>query len=69
MVLLTIDSWRFNEVSHGLVPLPLAYPQLAMSIGLAVFAIALLDELVTVARNGKPSFTASEDAITLGKEG
>ncbi len=69
LVLLAIDSWRFSEVSHGLVPLPLAYPQIAMSIGLAIFTIALLDELITVARSGKPSFTASEDAITLGKEG
>lgn len=69
LMLLTMDSWRFNEVSHGLVPLPLAYPQIAMSVGLAVFTIALLDELVTVARDGKPSFTSSEDAITLGKEG
>lgn len=69
MVLLTIDSWRFNEVSHGLVPLPLAYPQIAMSVGLAIFTISLLDELVTLLRNGRPSFTAAEDAITLGKEG
>jgi TRAP-type C4-dicarboxylate transport system permease small subunit len=69
LVLLTIDSWRFNEVSHGLVPLPLAYPQMAMSVGLAIFTVALMDELITVARDGKPSFTASEDAITLGKEG
>jgi TRAP-type C4-dicarboxylate transport system permease small subunit len=69
LVLLAIDSWRFNEVSHGLVPLPLAYPQVAMAIGLAVFTISLLDELVTVATSGRPSFTASEDAITLGKEG
>ena len=69
LVLLSIDSWRFNEVSHGLVPLPLAYPQAAMSIGVAIFTVSLLDELVAVARSGRPSFTASEDAITLGKEG
>lgn len=69
MALLTLDSWRFNEVSHGLVPLPLAYPQFAMSFGLAVLAIALLDELVIVIRHGRPSFVGSEDAVTLGKEG
>jgi len=69
VVLLAIDSWRFNELSHGLVPLPLAYPQMFMSLGLAIFTIALLDELITVATAGRPSFTAAEDAITLGKEG
>lgn len=67
--LLTIDSWRFNELSHGLVPLQLAYPQAVMFLGLVVFAIALLDELLTVAVRGQPSFATAEDAVTLGKEG
>ena len=69
LLLLTLDSWRFHEVSHGLVPIPLAYPQAAMFIGLAIFSIALLDELLVVARSGRPSFSAAEDAVTLGKEG
>lgn len=67
--LLTVDSWRFHEVSHGLVPLPLAYPQAAMFVGLVIFTIALLDEFIVVARSGRPSFSTAEDAITLGKEG
>jgi TRAP-type C4-dicarboxylate transport system permease small subunit len=66
---LAVDSWRFNEVSHGLVPLQLAYPQAAMFVGLVVFTIALLDELITVATRGRPSFASAEDAVTLGKEG
>ncbi len=66
---LALDSWRFHEVSHGLVPLQLAYPQAAMFAGLLVFNIALLDELLTVATRGRPSFAATEDAVTLGKEG
>jgi TRAP-type C4-dicarboxylate transport system permease small subunit len=69
MLLLTVDSWRFNEVSHGLVPVPLAYPQIALFVGLLIFTVALLDELVTVARRGRPSFAAAEDAVALGKEG
>lgn len=66
---LTVDSWRFNEVSYGLVPLQLAYPQAAMFVGLVVFTIALLDELIAVATRGRPSFASAEDAVTLGKEG
>jgi TRAP-type C4-dicarboxylate transport system permease small subunit len=67
--LLALDSWRFHEVSHGLVPLPLAWPQAVMAVGLLVMTIALLDELVVVARAGHPSFSAAEDAVSLGKEG
>lgn len=66
---LTVDSWRFNEVSYGLVPVPLAYPQAAMTLGLVVFTIAILDELVITIRTGRPSFVETEDAVTLGKEG
>jgi TRAP-type C4-dicarboxylate transport system permease small subunit len=69
MALLAVDSWRFNEVSHGLVPLQLAYPQACMAAGLLVFTIALLDELIVVAAAGRPSFAGAEEAIALGKEG
>lgn len=66
---LALDSWRFNEVSYGLVPVPLVWPQAAMTLGLLVFTIALIDELVITWTRGKPSFVETEDAITLGKEG
>lgn len=69
LALMALDSWRFNEVSFGLVPVQLAYPQAAMALGLLIFTIALLDELVITATTGKPSFVATEDAIALGKEG
>ncbi len=66
---LAYDSFRFNEVSTGLVRVPLMWPQLAMTIGLAALAIAFMDEFMEVVRNGRPSYRASEDAITVGKEG
>lgn len=69
MGLLAYDSWVYHEVSFGLVPVPLAYPQAAMALGLLVFSIALIDELVITFTTGKPSFVAAEDAIALGKEG
>jgi TRAP-type C4-dicarboxylate transport system permease small subunit len=62
-------SFRFNEVSNGVIRVPLAYPQAAMSIGALVLTIALIDELVIVIRGGRPTFRAAEEAITLGKEG
>lgn len=61
-------SWRFNEVSPGLIPVPLAIPQAAMTVGIAIMTIAVIDEFVTVLTRGRPSFRADEDAISLGKE-
>jgi len=62
-------SFRFNEVSTGVVRVPLAYPQATMTLGMLILTIALLDELVTILARGRPSFRVAEDAITLGKEG
>jgi TRAP-type C4-dicarboxylate transport system permease small subunit len=62
-------SFQFNEVSIGVVRVPLRYPQGAMALGAATLTIALIDEFVIVARSGRPSFRHAEDAITLGKEG
>ncbi len=40
-----------------------------MALGALILTIALIDEMVTVLRSGRPTFRATEDAITLGKEG
>lgn len=61
-------SWRFDEVSSGVVQVQLAYPQAVMAIGALVLTIALVDELVMVAMHGRPSFRAAEEAFTVGKE-
>ncbi len=40
-----------------------------MALGAAILTIVFVDELVIVARRGRPSFRLAEDAISLGKEG
>jgi len=62
-------SLRFHEVSNGVIKVPLAYPQAAMALGALMLTVALIDELVVVVRDGRPTFRKAEDAITLGKEG
>ena len=62
-------SFVFNEISPGVIPVPLGIPQDAMAIGLAVLTIALVDELCIVLAGRAPTFRAAEDALTLGKEG
>jgi len=45
-VKMVVVSWQINELSQGLIPLPLWIPQLAMAVGTVVLAVALLDRLV-----------------------
>ena len=66
---LSYDSWRNNEISPGLIPVPLVWPQAAMAAGLMAMTVALIDETFTVITAGRPSFRTAEDAVTLGKEG
>lgn len=63
------ESFRFGEISPGLVQVPLVWPQAAMAFGAALLTIAFLDELIITIRTGRPSFRAAEDAISLGREG
>lgn len=51
--LLVIQSHRFNDISPGLLAMPFWIPQLGVAIGIVVFAIALIDELVWLL-SGKP---------------
>lgn len=53
---LAFDSWRFFDMSTGVVAVPLWIPQLGMVIGLGVLLIAVLDEFIIVLRRGRPTF-------------
>ena len=55
------DSWKLNEVAQGLIKLPIWIPQLSFVIGVAIFFVAVMDELVTVLRGQKPAYQAAED--------
>lgn len=40
------ESWVYGDVSQGLIAVPLWMPQLAMAVGLVLFAVALVERLV-----------------------
>jgi TRAP-type C4-dicarboxylate transport system permease small subunit len=61
-------SWKFGDVSSGLLPIKYWIPQSAMTLGLVTLCIALLDELVQTWKKGAPSFVKAESAITQGQE-
>lgn len=50
------DSWRFNELSQGLVAVPLWIPQSALPVGLAVLLVALVEDFVRAASGLIPSY-------------
>jgi TRAP-type C4-dicarboxylate transport system permease small subunit len=56
------DSYAFNEVAQGLIRVPIWIPQLSLVIGIAIFFLAVLDELVSVLRKQKPSYQLAEEA-------
>jgi TRAP-type C4-dicarboxylate transport system permease small subunit len=46
--LFVIESYEFNEVSSGLLPIPMWLPQLSMLLGTLILVIAMAERLVLV---------------------
>ena len=55
-VKMTWDSFRFHDMSQGIVAIPLWIPQLGYSGGLVILLIAFVDELVHVVSGGDPRY-------------
>jgi len=55
-------SYEINDVSQGLVSVPLWLPQGGMALGLAIMTLALLDDLIIVLARGTPSYLAAEQS-------
>ncbi|EFL87905.1 TRAP transporter small permease [Ahrensia sp. R2A130] len=51
--LFTWQTYKFKDVSQGLDATPLWIPQMAMAIGAVVFAIAFIDNFITLLLTGK----------------
>ena len=55
------QSWQFDEVAQGLLRVPIWIPQMTFLIGVLIFFVAVLDELVLVARRQKPAYQVAEE--------
>jgi TRAP-type C4-dicarboxylate transport system permease small subunit len=53
---LVLTSRRINDMSTGVIVVPLWIPQLGFTGGLVILFIAIIDELVHVARGNKPRY-------------
>ena len=60
VALMVFDSWRYNEYAQGVIAIPIWIPQFGMAFGIVVMFVAVLDELVRVARGAKPSYEKPE---------
>ena len=55
----TYDSYVFNEMAQGLLPIPIWIPQLSFALGSILLLVAVVDELIIVLRGGKPTYVAA----------
>ena len=55
------ESWRYDEMSIGLLVVPIWIPQLSLVLGVLIFWIAVVDDLVTVLRGARPSYEIAEE--------
>ena len=56
------ESWQFNEVAQGLIRVPIWIPQMSLVLGVLIFFIAVVDELILVLRKEKPTYQVAEES-------
>ena len=57
----TYDSYLFNEMAQGLLPIPIWIPQSSFALGSLLLFVAVVDELIIVLRGGKPTYVVAVD--------
>ena len=63
----TYESWEFNDIAQGLLPIALWIPQLSFAAGSVLLWVAVLDELLLVLRGSRPTYvTAVEERHAAG---
>ncbi len=58
----TYESWEYNDLAQGLLALPLWIPQSSFAFGAVLLFVAVVDELVTVLRGGRPAYVVAVEA-------
>lgn len=54
--LLVMEAYEYNDLSSGMIPVPLWIPQSGMLVGLIVLSVALIDELFRLFSGAEPSY-------------
>jgi len=59
------ESYIFEEVSYGYIPIPIWIPQIPVGLGMLALNLAILDDLIAVLRKRTPSYQQHEADINL----
>lgn len=59
------ESYIYDEVSYGYVPVPLWIPQLTVALGAIALTLAVLDAWLTAVRGQSPNYMNHEDEISF----
>jgi TRAP-type C4-dicarboxylate transport system permease small subunit len=52
----TYESFELDEPAQGLLPIPIWIPQMSLALGSLLLLVAVIDDLIIVARGGVPTF-------------
>jgi TRAP-type C4-dicarboxylate transport system permease small subunit len=66
-VRLALDAWHFNELSTGIIAIPMWIPQLSLILGLAILTIAFIDGFIACLTRGALIEHKSELDTDTGK--
>lgn len=55
----TYESWQFNELAQGLLPIPIWIPQSSFALGALLLLVAMVDELILVLRGARPTYVVA----------
>jgi TRAP-type C4-dicarboxylate transport system permease small subunit len=50
------ESWDFHDMANGMIAIPLWIPQSSFVLGVFLLLVAVIDELVTVLKGGRPAY-------------
>ncbi|MBD5770802.1 TRAP transporter small permease [Marinomonas colpomeniae] len=59
------ESYIYEEVSYGYVPVPLWIPQVPVALGVIALTFAIIDALVMLLKGKQPTYSEQEDALAL----
>ena len=59
------ESYIYEEVSYGYIPIPLWIPQLSVALGSIALALAVLDAWLSAIRGQSPHYIRHEDELSL----
>ena len=56
---MTWDSYRFGDLSQGLIVIPIWIPQISIGVGTLVLVIAIIDDVISTMLGRLPSYVAA----------